>query len=207
MEGGRTGHAAVDNLWAETKPFTAKTGDPKEAQKFSIGDVLTHHDEIFMSLLLAFGEVRFPSPAFLAAIGESGDDGPKLVGVDMGEEAFSDRQSSWAYVKFIRDMEDKIYQLSGEAFDPNSKFASDYAPVYDPIYTAPPAPTVAFLEDDQEEILSLRNALDTASFEMVSKMIVGIEPMSAWDDLQKQLKSIGVDRYVDLYNKSYAASK
>ena len=66
---------------------------------------------------------------------------------------------------------------------------------------------VTFIEEDQEEILSLRNSLDTASHEMCARMITGLATMSEWDTLQQQLKSIGVDRYVELYNKSYEAGK
>ncbi len=99
-EGGRSVHAAADNVWAETSappPY-----DDKEP-RFGIGDVLTHHDEIYMSLLLAFGEARFPSPAFLAAVGAAGKGGPKAIGIDMEEEAFSDLHvSSVGYLDLMR---------------------------------------------------------------------------------------------------------
>ena len=115
--------------------------------------------------------------------------------------------NGWGYIKIAGDPAQKMYQISGEHLNPEKKYGTDYFPVYSKIYTAAPAPAVPFLETDSEELISLRNALDTASEEAMAKILTGLAPLSEWDTLQTQLKSIGVDRYVELYNKSYAATK
>jgi hypothetical protein len=87
-EGPISGHGAVDNIWVETDT-SPKPAEGDEGQ-FGIGDVLTHHDEIFMGLLAQFGETRFPSPAFLAAVTAAGSQGLKPRGLDMDEDEFTD---------------------------------------------------------------------------------------------------------------------
>ena len=77
-----------------------------------------------------------------------------------------------------------------------------WIPMYSKVYTKPPEPYFN-MADYADDLMSLANSLDTASHEEISKIITGLSPMSAWDDLQIKLEAIGVDEYVELLNKAY----
>jgi putative aldouronate transport system substrate-binding protein len=126
----------------------------------------------------------------------------------MGSQADMDEWwKTWGYVKFAADVGTPLFMLYQGHLVKTNKFIEDYFPIYADIYTAEPKPIVRFSKDDQEEMISLRNSLDTAAQEMVSKIIVGLAPMSDWDKLQEQLKKIGVDKLQELYAKAYKETK
>ena len=111
--------------------------------------------------------------------------------------------NDWGYVKVFGDIGNRAFYITGAHINSETKYHTDYYPIYKKIFTALPVPIFPLLAEDQDEIMSLRNALNTASYEIAAKIITGLSPMSEWTTLQNLLKSIGVDRYVELINKSY----
>ena len=128
---------------------------------------------------------------------------PKPLGNEDDYKAFDDW---WGNPKFFRYIRGEGYAKANELPDKDNKILTDWVPKYEDVYTLPPEPTFP-LGDYDEELKGLLNALNTASYEMIAKMMTAQLPMSAWDDLQTRLKQLGVARFVELVNKAYQESK
>ena len=93
--------------------------------------------------------------------------------------------------------------LKTNTMDPaENMLVNEYIPMYGKVYKSSPEPFFN-MGDYADDLLSMVNQLNTAAEEAISKMVVGLSPMSTWDDLQKTLKAFGVDDYVALLNKAY----
>lgn len=124
------------------------------------------------------------------------------------EEAYREWADGYGYIELFGTLRSPVYRK----YEMNAVAAEDNPILYDyvakmkDIYTAPPEPNFSY-GDYGEEILSLQNALDTASHEIAARIIVGQLPVSAWDELQAKLVQIGVDRYERLVNQAYQEYK
>ncbi len=65
---------------------------------------------------------------------------------------------------------------------------------------ADPAPQLTFTSEELDRRKVLETAIDTLSDEMVVKFTTGQEPMSNWDAFVSQLRDLGVDELVQIYN-------
>lgn len=69
-------------------------------------------------------------------------------------------------------------------------------------WTVDPDPIVKFTQEEQEEVNTLVADLDVFVSEQTLKFIYGQSDMDKeWDNFQKQIKAMGSDRLVELYNK------
>lgn len=66
-----------------------------------------------------------------------------------------------------------------------------------------PAVFMAFADDLEDERADLVTAIRTYTEEMLSKFILGQEPMSQWDSFQKELQDMGLERLLELYEEMY----
>lgn len=70
-----------------------------------------------------------------------------------------------------------------------------------------PFPNVYLTNEEQSEASALLSDLDTYVKQMEAKFVTGQEPLSNWSKYTDQLKKMGVDRYVELYQAAYDRSK
>lgn len=71
---------------------------------------------------------------------------------------------------------------------------------------ANPVGWLAYNESDQATVDQLTTAIETYVEEQVSKFIVGQKPISEWDAYVKQVKTLGVDKLLEVYDRSYKAA-
>ena len=60
-------------------------------------------------------------------------------------------------------------------------------------------PRVTLTPEESEEAADIRSDLDTYTKEMFASFIMGSESLDNYDTYLEQLKTIGVERYVELY--------
>jgi hypothetical protein len=123
---GSTGHGAADNIWAETgTPSWA--ADQGEDRPFCIGDIISYHDELYMTLLSGLGAVRFPSPAFLAAFRDSRSGGSSPHGIDMDEEQFTELHlKEVGYLDLLRSGR-ALKRIEGRVLSPPPRKSSPWS--------------------------------------------------------------------------------
>ena len=66
-----------------------------------------------------------------------------------------------------------------------------------------PSSALKFTDEENETIANQYTDIDTYFKQQISKFIVGDEPMSKWDDYVKQIKKMGIDEVVKVYQASY----
>lgn len=66
-----------------------------------------------------------------------------------------------------------------------------------------PFPIVYLTEEEQAEVSRLRSDLDTYVVQMEAKFVTGIEPLANWDSYIAQVKKMGGDRIVEIYQAAY----
>lgn len=67
----------------------------------------------------------------------------------------------------------------------------------------PPFPRVYLGNDQQTEVSALMSDLDTYVKQMEAKFVTGAEPLENWDAYVSQLKKMGSDRIVEIYQAAY----
>lgn len=66
-----------------------------------------------------------------------------------------------------------------------------------------PYPSVFLTEAEQSEVSTLKSDLDTYVKQMEAKFVTGQEPLANWDKYTSQLKKMGSDRIVEIYQAAY----
>ncbi|WP_274655469.1 extracellular solute-binding protein [Paenibacillus humicola] len=66
-----------------------------------------------------------------------------------------------------------------------------------------PFPNVYLTNDQQSEVSAIRSDLDTYVKQMEAKFVTGQEPLSGWDNYLSQVKKMGGDRLVEIYQQAY----
>ncbi|MBO2944659.1 extracellular solute-binding protein [Paenibacillus sp. F411] len=66
-----------------------------------------------------------------------------------------------------------------------------------------PFPNVYLTNEQQSEASALRSDLDSYVKQMEAKFITGQEPLSKWDSYVAQVKKMGGDRLIELYQEAY----
>jgi putative aldouronate transport system substrate-binding protein len=66
-----------------------------------------------------------------------------------------------------------------------------------------PANWLGFNDKDNKKKTEINDALGTYTNEMLSKFLLGTEPMSNWDKFVNELHAFGVDEIISLYDRVY----
>ena len=66
-----------------------------------------------------------------------------------------------------------------------------------------PVRWVGFNEEEEAIRNEIGTALDTYAQEMISKFLLGTEPLSKWDDFVNTLNDMGVDKLLSAYESAY----
>ena len=64
-------------------------------------------------------------------------------------------------------------------------------------------PAVNITIEQQTEISSIIESITTYRAEMLSKFIMGVEPIEKFDEFRDQLKQRGLDKYIEYYQQAY----
>ena len=64
-------------------------------------------------------------------------------------------------------------------------------------------PAVNITIEQQTEISSIIESITTYRAEMLSKFIMGVEPIEKFDEFRSQLKQRGLDKYLEYYQQAY----
>ncbi|MFS0726512.1 extracellular solute-binding protein [Paenibacillus sp. 1P07SE] len=67
----------------------------------------------------------------------------------------------------------------------------------------PPFPRVYLSNERQTEVSALMSDLDTYVKQMEARFVTGVEPLSNWETYVAQLKRMGSDRVVEIYQEAY----
>lgn len=70
-------------------------------------------------------------------------------------------------------------------------------------YMVPGAPSLFFTPEELEQITLIENSIYTYADQMEAKIVMGEEPLSAYDDMIRQLKAMGLDELTKIYNIAY----
>ncbi|PAV31193.1 ABC transporter substrate-binding protein [Virgibacillus profundi] len=79
---------------------------------------------------------------------------------------------------------------------------SETAEKYEP-YAEIPFPLIYLESEEQDEINTIKVDLQSYVEQMEAKFITGVEPLSNWDGYVKTIESMGIDRYVEIYQEAY----
>lgn len=74
-------------------------------------------------------------------------------------------------------------------------------------YFRNPTPALKFTEEDFELSTEIGTQINTYVNEMISKFVIGTEPISKFDDYVAKVKSMRFDELEKIYNKAYEANK
>lgn len=66
-----------------------------------------------------------------------------------------------------------------------------------------PFPNVYLTNEEQSEATALLSDLDTYVKQMEAKFVTGQEPLENWDKYIAQMKKMGSDRIIELYQGAY----
>ena len=64
-------------------------------------------------------------------------------------------------------------------------------------------PPVNITTEQQTEISSIIESITTYRAEMLSKFIMGVEPIENFEEFRSQLKQRGLDKYIEYYQQAY----
>lgn len=64
-------------------------------------------------------------------------------------------------------------------------------------------PMVTLTSEESSEIAGIENDIKTQVDSMTMKIITGVEPIDSYDTMVKTIQGLGVDKYVEVYQKAY----
>ena len=79
----------------------------------------------------------------------------------------------------------------------------DHAELYKPFQPLQSVPTLAFTNEEQEELDLIQSTIFAYVKEMEAKFIIGAEELAAWDEYVAALKAMGIDRMMEIYQAAY----
>jgi putative aldouronate transport system substrate-binding protein len=71
----------------------------------------------------------------------------------------------------------------------------------------PPQPVLAFTPDEFDIVKQVKTDVETVTEEWSAQFIRGVKPLSAWNDYVAELKKVGVDEWVKIYEAAYTRYK
>ena len=66
---------------------------------------------------------------------------------------------------------------------------------------------MAFSEEELKEREEVRTQLETHTDEMLSKFILKQRPLSEWDNFEKELEELGLQKLLDVHKSAYERVK
>ncbi len=101
-----------------------------------------------------------------------------------------------------RGLEGNLHKDDATAVAKEQRRADEIQKMIDNGWTLDPDPVVKLTQEEQEEVNTLVADLDVYVSEQTLKFIYGQSDMNTeWDKFQAQIKSMGADRLVEIYNK------
>lgn len=64
-------------------------------------------------------------------------------------------------------------------------------------------PTLSVSQEEQSEITKVMDDIYTYRQECINKLVMGIEPIEKWDDAVAKIRSMGIDRAIEVYQTAY----
>ena len=64
-------------------------------------------------------------------------------------------------------------------------------------------PTLSISQEEQSEITKVMDDIYTYRQECINKFVMGVEPLEKWDDAVAKIKSMGIDRAIEVYQTAY----
>ena len=64
-------------------------------------------------------------------------------------------------------------------------------------------PSLTFSPEESEQITEVMDDVYGYCFEWVDKFVMGIEPMSKYDDVVAQIKKLNIDKAIKVYQTAY----
>jgi putative aldouronate transport system substrate-binding protein len=96
---------------------------------------------------------------------------------------------------------DDRHELNRSLDDPDNP-AVVMRRMYEP-FIRPAFPNLKFTDEEIDVVNSLYTEIKTYKDEMIDKMIMGVEPLSEFDNFVDQLYDMGLDRVLEVYNAAY----
>ena len=66
-----------------------------------------------------------------------------------------------------------------------------------------PCRWLALLPEELKRAEELRDAINTYTDEQLAKFFMAMLPMSEWDGFQKNLREMGLEEYIGIYDTAY----
>ena len=104
---------------------------------------------------------------------------------------------------FDNKMIEDVYGLKIDSIDPVEKWWTDSVKERTMPYYKSQMPAIYFSKEDMDRITSLKMLLIDYSDKMEAKFITGDTPISEYDNYVQEMKKLGADEYVSLYQKGY----
>lgn len=64
-------------------------------------------------------------------------------------------------------------------------------------------PSLTFSTEEQSEITKVMDDIYTYRKEWINKFVMGVEPISKWDEVVQEIRGMGIDQAVAVYQKAY----
>jgi hypothetical protein len=115
---------------------------------------------------------------------------------------------SWGYGPYTNPITTNAMRMFLTPFLPDQKDLASIVPDSIDFYVKngavkEPEPIVVFTQDEIDQLVSLRTALNTFVQENVQQFINGVKPLSQWADFTAGCKRLGSDKLVALFNAAY----
>ncbi|NLG53909.1 MAG: hypothetical protein GX541_08045 [Clostridiales bacterium] len=142
--------------------------------------------------------------AMLLSWGKEGEtyevvDGKKRY-IREGEEDIQNKYGFFSAGTFLRADPDSAFAMASDEQVVSVKLTLEYTEKdYNPVNW------LAFKEEDNKRKVELSDALNTYTNEMLSKFLLGTEPMSKWDEFVNGLYDFGVEELISLYENAFDA--
>lgn len=114
------------------------------------------------------------------------------------EEDVQNKYGFFSYGTFLRADPDSAFAMASDEQVVSVKLALEYT---EKDYS--PANWLGFNDKDNKKKTEINDALGTYTNEMLSKFLLGTEPMSNWDKFVNELHAFGVDEIISLYDRVY----
>lgn len=126
--------------------------------------------------------------------------------VENGEKKFVLAEGETAIVKYGAHSAGLYQRIEPEAID--SRYSEEQSTKLDFAHEcledeANPKQWIALTDDEQREIEDKELQIKDFSEEMLSKFLLGQEPLSKWDSFINELKSMGIDEVISVYTQAY----
>jgi len=64
-------------------------------------------------------------------------------------------------------------------------------------------PSLTISPDEQSEITKVMDDIYMYRREWIHKFVMGVEPIDKWDEVAQQIRDMGIDKAIKVYQKAY----